>query len=141
MKKRILTMFLVLVMVVSLAGCSRGDNRKLVGKWRCEISAEEFIMEEVPEEFEDVMECLSFDKLSIPFYLEFKEDSTVCVYADEQEFEDVMHDFADMFIDGVGRYLIDLIYEETGMTVTKDELLVLAGTSEQEIRDVIAVAI
>ena len=141
MKKRFLAMLLAVIMVMSLAGCSRGDTGKLVGKWYCEIGAEEAVLEEVPEEFADMVEYLSFDKVYLPVCFEFKADSAVCVYVDEQEFAEVVDNFAEAFIDGIVRYMMDLVYEETGTKVTEDEIWEYIGFGEQEFRDELAAEI
>ena len=47
MKKRIVSVVLMLAMLLALTACGSGDEAKLVGKWKCEMDLAEQINEEM----------------------------------------------------------------------------------------------
>lgn len=128
-------MLLVVAMVLSLAGCSGGDTKKLVGKWRCEIDLTDYLMETLLEDSQEMAEYISLDDVVIVYYADFKDNSTARLYADEYQVAETFAHLEDNLVDALGLYMVDLFYEQTGMSMTLNEILELSGTSEQDLRD------
>jgi len=135
MKKRFLALLLVIAMILSMAGCSSGDTKKLVGKWRCEIDMTDYLMETLMEDSQEIAEYIALDDVVIVYYADFKDNATACMYADEYQIAQTFEHLEDNLVDALGQYMVDLFYEQTGMYMTLDEILELSGVSEQELRN------
>lgn len=135
MKKRMLALALVIVMILSMAGCSSGDTKKLVGTWRCEIDMTDYLMETMLADSQEMAEFISLDDVVIVYYADFKDNATACLYADEYQVADTFEQLEDDLVDALGLYMEELFYEQTGLSMTLEEILELSGTSEQDLRD------
>ena len=135
MKKKVLAILLVLAMLLALAGCGSGDTEKLVGKWRCEIDMTDFLMEKILEDSGEMAQYFELNDVVVIYYADFRSDSTVRMYAEEQQVNDLFEKLEDRLMDGLALYMVDLFYEQTGIIMTMDEILELSGTNEEDFRD------
>ena len=127
MKKRVCAMLMVVVLVLSLAGCGNSDSKKLVGTWCGELDLNDALKESLASADEMYAEILDFNSFTIVLYAEFKEDGTVEIYADEEQAQEAFDSLIDEFVTVLEEYIVDMIYEQTGMQMTFDEILELSG--------------
>ena len=88
--KKALLFFLVFIIILSCAACSGADDlsaEKMIGTWKMEASAIEFIsMNEdniLKENFEEYINQVDFSGLTLTFNAEFYDDGTYLIFADE----------------------------------------------------------
>lgn len=126
MKKRIVSVVLMLAMLLALTACGSGDEAKLVGKWKCEMDLAEQINEEMGLD-EEMAQYLNFDSFEIVVYMEFTKDGTYSMYADKDVLEATMDEVLEDFADGMAEYLEAAILEQTGLEMSADEILAASG--------------
>lgn len=134
MKKKIVSLLLVVVLVLSLSACGGGDEAKLVGQWKCEKEFAEQFNEEMGLD-EELAQYLSIDSFKLTLCMEFHEDGTYAMYADKDALNEAVQAVRDMLVDGMGRYLVDMVQAETGMEMDLDAILEMAGMSLEELID------
>lgn len=132
MKKRICAMLLAVVLTLSLVGCSNSDSKKLVGTWRCEMDLTGILEESLAGADEMFAELADFTPVIIVLYADFKEDGTVAIYADEQQADEAFEKLLDEFVVVLEEYMVEQIYEQTGMQMTIEEILELTGLNIKE---------
>ena len=128
MKKRIVSVVLLLAMLLALTACGGGDADKLVGTWKCEMDLAEQINDEMGLD-DEMAEYLNFDSFEIVVYMEFNKDGTYSMYADMDTMEESLDAAVEDFADGMAQYLEAMIYEQTGMEMSADEILAMSGVS------------
>lgn len=126
MKKRIVSVVLMLAMLLALTACGSGDQDKLVGKWECEMDLAEQINAEMGLD-EEMAEYLNFDSFELTVYMEFNKDGTYSMYADKDALTATMDVVLQDFAAGMEKYLEDMILEQTGMEMSADDILAASG--------------
>lgn len=107
--KRFLALVMVMLLALSLCGCGN-TAKKLYGTWETSFDLSGIIEEEMGDEFEGFHE-----EFEITLLLEFNEDGTFKMYADEEKMSDTL----DTYLESLSSFGADMIYEqleETGMT-------------------------
>ena len=107
--KRILALLLIMALAVSLCGCGN-TAKKLYGTWETTVDCSSAIEEEMEGEYEDFHQ--SFE---IRMLLEFKEDGTYSMYADEEAAKETFENWINTFVS----YSVEVLYdefEESGMS-------------------------
>lgn len=107
--KRFLALVMVMLLALSLCGCGN-TAKKLYGTWETSFDLSGIIEEEMGDEFEGFHE-----EFEITLLLEFSEDGTFKMYADEEKMSDTL----DTYLESLSSFGADMIYEqleETGMT-------------------------
>ena len=135
MKKKLsvlMCIVLVLSMLLTLTGCS-GDKAKLVGKWKCEKNMAQSFNAGVAAGDPTVAEYVALDEFNVVVYMEFYEDDTYSIYADEDSVRLAMETMKEDLVEGIGRYMEDLIFEQTGLTLPADQILEMAGMSMDDL--------
>ena len=136
MKKKLsvlMCIVLVLSMLLALTGCSGGDKAKLVGKWKCEKDLSESFNAGVAAGDPTVAEYVAIDEFKVVVYMEFYEDDTYSIYADQASVEDAIEAMKEELVDGISRYMEALILEETGMELPVEQILELAGLTMDDL--------
>lgn len=126
MKKRIVSVVLLLAMLLALTACGGGDADKLVGTWKCEMDLAEQINAEMDLDAETA-EYLNFDSFEIVVFMEFNKDGTYSMYADMDALEESLDAAVADFSDGMAQYLEAMIYAQTGVEMTAEEILAASG--------------
>ena len=126
MKKRIVSVVLLLAMLLALTACGGGDADKLVGTWKCEMDLAEQINAEMGLDAETA-EYLNFDSFEIVVFMEFNKDGTYSMYADMDALEESLDAAVADFSDGMAQYLEAMIYAQTGVEMTAEEILAASG--------------
>lgn len=126
MKKRIVSVILMLAMLLALTACGGGDEDKLVGKWKCEMDLADQINAEMALD-EEMAEYLNFTSFEIVVYMEFTKDGTYSMYADKDALEATMDVVLEDFADGMAKYLEDMILSETGVEMSAEDILAASG--------------
>ena len=131
MKKRILSVILMLAILLSFTACGSGDKEKLVGTWKCEMDLAEQINTEMGLD-EESAEYLNFDSFTIVLYMQINEDDTYFVYADTDALEQTMEAAMASFAEGMTKYLEDMVLAETGIAMSADDILAASNTTMDE---------
>ena len=124
---------LVLSMLLTLTGCSGGDNAKFVGKWKCEMDMAQVINDAVAAGDETAAEYLAIDEFKMVVYMEFNEDDTFKVYADEAALDAALAAMKEDLAAGMSKYMEDLMLAETGMELSIDQILEAAGMTMDDL--------
>lgn len=135
MKKRILALVLALVLVLCLTACSGGgDSKKFVGKWCYALDLTDMMNSSLAAELDPTMApYLTIQNCSVNVYAQFNEDGTYSMYVEERELTDTMDKLVADVVDGMGEYLVDYVYQETGMEMTLEEILEMLGMSMDDL--------
>lgn len=131
MKKRILSVILMLAILLSFTACGSGDKEKLVGTWKCEMDLVEQINTEMGLD-EESAEYLNFDSFTIVLYMQINEDDTYSLYADTDALEQTMEAAMASFAEGMTKYLEDMVLAETGIAMSADDILAASNTTMDE---------
>ena len=131
MKKRILSVILMLAILLSFTACGSGDKEKLVGTWKCEMDLAEQINTEMGLD-EESAEYLNFDSFTIALYMQINEDDTYSLYADTDALEQTMEAAMASFAEGMTKYLEDMVLAETGIAMSADDILAASNTTMDE---------
>lgn len=131
MKKRILSVILILAILLSFTACGSGDKEKLVGTWKCEMDLAEQINTEMGLD-EESAEYLNFDSFTIVLYMQINEDDTYSLYADTDALEQTMEAAMASFAEGMTKYLEDMVLAETGIAMSADDILAASNTTMDE---------
>ena len=131
MKKRILSVILMLAILLSFTACGSGDKEKLVGTWKCEMDLAEQINTEMGLD-EESAEYLNFDSFTIVLYMQINEDDTYSLYADTDALEQTMEVAMASFAEGMTKYLEDMVLAETGIAMSADDILAASNTTMDE---------
>lgn len=131
MKKRILSVILMLAILLSFTACGSGDKEKLVGTWKCEMDLAEQINTEMGLD-EESAEYLNFDSFTIVLYMQINEDDTYSLYADTDALEQTMEAAMASFAEGMTKYLEDMVLAESGIAMSADDILAASNTTMDE---------
>ena len=131
MKKRILSVILMLAILLSFTACGSGDKEKLVGTWKCEMDLAEQINTVMGLE-EESAESLNFVSFTIVLYMQINEDDTYSLYADTDALEQTMEAAMASFAEGMTKYLEDMVLAETGIAMSADDILAASNTTMYE---------
>lgn len=131
MKKRVLSVILMLAILLSFTACGSGDKEKLVGTWKCEMDLAEQINTEMGLD-EESAEYLNFDSFTIVLYMQINEDDTYSLYADTDALEQTMEAAMASFAEGMTKYLEDMVLAETGIAMSADDILAASNTTMDE---------
>lgn len=141
MKKKLsmlMCVALILSMLLALTGCSGGDKDKLVGKWKCEADMGAIINEAMAAEDESIAEYLAVDEFKMVVYMEFHEDNTFAMYADTDSLNIAIEKMKEDLADGMGRYMEDMMMEQTGLEMSIDDILAATGMTMDDLMSQIA---
>lgn len=103
MKKRILALFLCLLMIIAVfAGCgskadTRPDEEKIIGRWKWTFDAAKLIVFELEHQTGENVHTST--KAEFLFYFDFYSDGTCSMHADEASIEKIEPDLKDVFKD------------------------------------------
>ena len=137
MKKKLLTLALVLTMLLTLTACG-SDADKLVGTWKCEVDLSENINDVIRSGLdgmdldEEVIAYLYADSFNYVFYCEFNKDGTYSVSADVDALEASVDAYKAKLTEDFPRYLVASVYAGTGMELSVDEILAASDISSVE---------
>lgn len=85
--KRIAAMILAVLMVASLAACTKAnpDTAKLIGTWKSDdINLNQALLEAIAGEDEELATYFDFSDINMVIMMEFNEDGTYKMYTDEE---------------------------------------------------------
>lgn len=126
--KKLSALFLVVVMLFSLAGCSN-DSAELVGTWHCKMD----ILDMLVEQFEadpstaDFVDHVEMEEFVIEMVLVFNADGTYTMTIDKESYIDNLNKMVSECVTG---YLYDYFasyFESEGLSGTVDEILAGLG--------------
>jgi hypothetical protein len=106
---------------------SNGDKAKLVGKWKCEKNMAKFFNDGIASGDPSLAEYIALDDFTIVVYMEFYEDDTYAIYADEDSVEDAIELMKEELVEDLSRYLEETILESTGLSLPVEQILEMAG--------------
>ncbi len=103
MKKltRIAAVLMILVMTFALVGCG-DDSKALIGKWGMKYDMHDAVLEQMGDEFADFK-----SSLEVTIFFEFKEDGTMEMSVDNDEFAANYANWLDDFSDYAANYIYD----------------------------------
>lgn len=107
--KRFLALVMMMILSLSLVGCG-DDSADLYGTWEKTFNITETVMDGAGDEYADFNE-----QIELKMILEFKEDGSYSMYADEATTEDNFN----QWVDALAAYETELIYstyEEQGFS-------------------------
>lgn len=107
--KRFLALVMMMILSLSLVGCG-DDSADLYGTWERTFNITETMMDGAGDEYADFNE-----QIELKMILEFKEDGSYAMYADEATTEDNFN----QWVDALAAYETELIYstyEEQGFS-------------------------
>ncbi len=131
--RRIAALVLVVLTVVSFAGCSvlgalaskeNPDKQAVIGSWKADVDISQTLADEVSKEVAEYAEYFDFTGLTLAINLQLNEDDTYSLYIDEASVNDFSEQLHKVFCDGMGD-MIDAICAESG--VTSEDFLVASG--------------
>ncbi len=132
--KKLISLLLVLVMILSLAGCG-SEKDKLIGKWVGEV--------DFTGEFNDMMmqgmdaemgEYIVINSFKLTMVLTLDANGTYTLGLDEEALNKTVDDLKSDLKAGLEAYFEDLL-AESGLTMSVDELLAMSGTNMDELLD------
>lgn len=130
MKKRIVSVVMLLAMLLTLAACG-GDKAKLVGKWECEMDMADQINAEM-ELDEESAQYLSFSNFEILVCMEFNSDGTYAMTADLDSARAAVNAAREEFADGMAQYLEAVMVEQMGIEMSAEEILAASGVTMED---------
>ncbi len=159
MTKRLLSLLLALVMVISLvammSGCSKEDedsddegssnvddkknddqkqdSTSLVGVWEGEVDMTDLINQEFAAD-PTMAKYLKVDRFAVILRFSFEEDGSFVMSVDEESVKKAFEDMKDPLATGLLNYLEALI-KENGIDMSVDDLLKAQGTTKEEMID------
>ena len=138
MKKRISFMLCLVLaaLMLSMSGCESEEKQELLlGRWRCEIDLTEQLSRGLDPEGETAG-YLKLDASLIPVEMEFREDDTFSMEVDMDRVEESLEQLMDGVVDGMSRYLEDMMYEQTGIETPAEEILASTGMTMEDLVDI-----
>ncbi len=112
--KKILSLVMIMILALSLAGCGKSTASQLYGTWAATFDLSGMIESELGSDFDGFHE--NFD---ITLMLDFNEDGTFKMYADEAALKDTFN----TYIESLASFGTDLMYEELESSgYTRDEI-------------------
>lgn len=134
MKKRIISVVLMLAMLLCLTACSGGDEKKLVGTWESRMDLADQINTEMALD-EMSAQYLEFDSFELLVCMKFNSDGTYSMYADLDSAEAALEDARAHLADGMVEYLEMLMLEQMGIEMSAEDIL---AASNMTMDDMIA---
>ncbi len=135
MKKYISTLLsltLVLSLLLSLAGCGNGDQKKLEGTWKTELDMTDALNESIAGEDPELGEYVQVSSSKLSAMFTFNDDGSYSVTIDGESmdawFDSLMKDLTGCFND-----YIEALAQEEGLDMSADEMLSLMGMSLEEL--------
>ena len=112
--KKILSLVMIMILALSLAGCGSNTASQLYGTWATTFDLSGMIESELGSDFEGFHE--NFD---ITLMMDFNEDGTFRMYADEAALTDTFN----TYIESLASFGANVMYEEfEGNGYTRDEI-------------------
>ncbi len=134
MKKRILSLILALVMVLTLAGCS-SDKDALVGKWVGVMDLADALNSYLAAALDaELMSYFTLSSFDVKLVFTFREDDTYSLTVDESAMPKTLETFKNDLRGGMVKYMEDMIAAE-GYEMSVDEFLAFAGTSVDDLME------
>lgn len=129
MKKmsRAVSVLLVVVMsMMMLVGCA-GEKAKFVGNWECNLDMTDMLNQQFAAE-KEIAEYVKAENFSFVVRMDFYQDGTYKMYADEASVEAAFEDIMGDVKKGLEKYFQDMMATQ-GLSMSVDELLALSGTT------------
>lgn len=112
--RKILSLVMIMVLVLSLTGCGSNTASQLYGTWAATFDLSGMIEDELGSDFDGFHE--DFD---ITLMLDFNEDGTFRMYADEEALRDTFN----TYIESLASFGTNVMYEQLeGNGYTRDEI-------------------
>lgn len=112
--RKILSLVMIMVLVLSLTGCGSNTASQLYGTWAATFDLSGMIEDELGSDFEGFHE--NFD---ITLMLDFNEDGTFRMYVDEEALRDTFN----TYIESLASFGTNVMYEQLeGKGYTRDEV-------------------
>lgn len=112
--RKILSLVMIMVLALSLAGCGSNTAKQLYGTWAATFDLSGMIEDELGSDFDGFHE--DFD---ITLMLDFNEDGTFRMYADEEALRDTFN----TYIESLASFGTNVMYEQLeGNGYTRDEI-------------------
>lgn len=136
MKKRIsfILCLVLAALMLSMSGCESEEKQELLGRWRCEIDLTEQISQGLDPEGETA-DYLKIDAFLIPVEMEFREDDIFSMEVDMDSVDESLEHLMDGIVEGMSRYLEDMMYEQTGIETPVEEILSSTGMTMEDLVD------
>ena len=120
--KKITSLVLLAVMLVSVfAGCNN-QSRQLVGTWIGEADLSTYFNEQLAAADEELSPYWHIDRFPLTLVMTFRSDGTYTITVDEDKLATAIEDLKTILAEGFREYLQDMI-ETSDKTMTVDELL------------------
>ena len=129
MKKKLsvlMCIVLVLSMLLTLTGCG-GDNAKLVGTWKCDKNMAKFFNDGVAIGDPTIAEYIHLDEFNITVCMEFYDDDTYSIYADEASVKAAIEIMKVDVMDGIVAYLEAVVMDQFGFALPVEQILEMTG--------------
>ncbi len=128
--KRTVSIVLIAVMVLVMAGCS-SEKDKLLGRWEGEMDMTQRFKDQMgAEDLESLEAYVTLENIVFTIYMDFQEDGTYSMGIDEQSFQTAMEGLVNDMVAGITAYFEDMIAQTPELEgATVDDLLALSGTS------------
>lgn len=112
--RKILSLVMIMVLALSLAGCGSNTEKQLYGTWAATFDLSGMIEDELGSDFDGFHE--DFD---ITLMLDFNEDGTFRMYADEEALRDTFN----TYLESLASFGTNVMYEQLeGNGYTRDEV-------------------
>lgn len=135
MKKKFISAFLVLTMLLSLTGCG-SDQKALVGRWEADIDCTQALEAEIGAALEEEMlPYFHLSSFTMKLVLTFREDGTYSMAVDEERMQDTAAVFRKDLSDTMEAYMKDVVAAE-GIE-WEAFLNMLGGTMEELMNEIL----
>ena len=122
---------LVLVMVMLLAGCS-SEKSAVLGTWEAEMNLADLINQGMVSEDEELAQYLSVDTFYVTIVLAFKDDNTYSMSLDESKLNASFQQLKADVQAGLEQYLLDMV-ASMGLEMSVDDLMAAMGISMEDL--------
>lgn len=125
-RKTVLILSLIIVLAMSLSGCSREKN-KLLGSWHGTFDLTEVLNKEITQD-ETLGKYLTMTDFVFGVTLTFNEDDTYTLIVDKAQITDLMDQLLVQLEEGLLLYIADMLKEQE-LDLSVDEFLSTMGNS------------
>lgn len=130
----LLSLTLVLSLLLCLAGCGGGDEKKLEGTWNAELDLTDALNEGIAGEDPEIGEYIHVDSSKLNATYTFNSDGTYSTVIDEDSinawYEGLTTDLTAGFMDYFGA-----MAQEEGLDMDAEEMLAMMGFSIEDLLD------
>ncbi len=128
---------LLSALLLICSGCGSKDKEALIGTWETTIDMTDMLNQELKAGMgndEELMSYFNISDFKVKIILEFNDDDTYKMTADEAAMEASVDSLIDTFRDGITKYFEDMIAQE-GLEMTVDEVLGQMGMTMDSFMD------